>query len=172
VVGGGWATGAIGVADFYFAISPPLRWRNNFLASRAGLPSCFQGVVSLFSPCYLLLMKLSKCLIHLLICSCPLNRLPVFFWKISLFPGKNRDDDAAQMSRVSCLGFSCLFWVFGGRSPRTGFLGIVAKYKARHLIENFFCKLKQYRAIATRYDKAARNFLAGIHLAAAVVLLN
>src|SRR5439155_647960 len=26
-------------------------------------------------------------------------------------------------------------------------------YKARHLIENFFCKLKQYRAIATRYDK-------------------
>ena len=39
-------------------------------------------------------------------------------------------------------------------------------YKARHLIENFFCKLKQYRAIATRYDKTARNFLAAIHLAA------
>jgi len=45
-------------------------------------------------------------------------------------------------------------------------------YKARHLIENFFCKLKQYRAIATRYDKTARNFLAGIHLAAAVIWLN
>src|SRR5215470_11247547 len=30
-------------------------------------------------------------------------------------------------------------------------------YKARHLIENFFCKLKQFRAIATRYDKTARN---------------
>lgn len=28
-------------------------------------------------------------------------------------------------------------------------------YKARHLIENFFAKLKQYRAIATRYDKTA-----------------
>ena len=40
-------------------------------------------------------------------------------------------------------------------------------YKARHLIENFFAKLKQFRAIATRYDKTARNFLAGIHLAAA-----
>jgi transposase len=38
-------------------------------------------------------------------------------------------------------------------------------YKARHLIENFFCKLKQYRAIATRYDKTARTFLAAIHLA-------
>ena len=30
-------------------------------------------------------------------------------------------------------------------------------YKTRHLIENFFCKLKQFRAIATRYDKTARN---------------
>ena len=45
-------------------------------------------------------------------------------------------------------------------------------YKARHLIENFFCKLKQYRAIATRYDKTARNFLAAIQLAAAIIWLN
>ena len=45
-------------------------------------------------------------------------------------------------------------------------------YKARHLIENFICKLKHFRAIATRYDKTARNFLAGIHLAAAAILLN
>ena len=45
-------------------------------------------------------------------------------------------------------------------------------YKERHLIENFFCKLKQFRAIATRYDKTARNFLAAIHLAAAISWLN
>lgn len=45
-------------------------------------------------------------------------------------------------------------------------------YKARHLIENFFAKLKQFRAIATRYDKTARNFLAAIHLAAAAIWLN
>ena len=45
-------------------------------------------------------------------------------------------------------------------------------YKARHLIENFFAKLKQYRAIATRYDKRAVHFLGAIHLAAAVVWLN
>ena len=45
-------------------------------------------------------------------------------------------------------------------------------YKARHLIENFFAKLKQFRAIATRYDKTARNFLAAIHLAAATIWLN
>jgi len=45
-------------------------------------------------------------------------------------------------------------------------------YKERHLVENFFCKLKQFRAIATRYDKTARNFLAAIHLAAAIIWLN
>lgn len=44
-------------------------------------------------------------------------------------------------------------------------------YQARHLIENFFAKLKQYRAIATRYDKTAQNFLGGIHLAATVIWL-
>ena len=45
-------------------------------------------------------------------------------------------------------------------------------YKARHLIENFFAKLKQFRAIATRYDKTARNFLGAVHLAAAAIWLN
>ena len=45
-------------------------------------------------------------------------------------------------------------------------------YRARHLIENFFAKLKQYRAIATRYDKRAVHFLGAIHLAAAVIWLN
>lgn len=44
-------------------------------------------------------------------------------------------------------------------------------YKARHLIENFFAKLKQYRAIATRYDKTSTNFLGAIHLASIVVWL-
>jgi transposase len=45
-------------------------------------------------------------------------------------------------------------------------------YKARHLIENFIAKLKQFRAIATRYDKRAAAFLGAIHLAATVILLN
>ena len=45
-------------------------------------------------------------------------------------------------------------------------------YMARHLIENFFAKIKQSRAIATRYDKTARNFLAAVHRTAAVIWLN
>ena len=45
-------------------------------------------------------------------------------------------------------------------------------YKARHLIETFFAKLKQSRAIATRYDKTARNFLAAVHLTASTIWPN
>jgi hypothetical protein len=44
-------------------------------------------------------------------------------------------------------------------------------YKARHLIENFFCKLKQYRH-RHPLDKTARNFFAAINLAAADLPLN
>jgi transposase len=45
-------------------------------------------------------------------------------------------------------------------------------YKERNLIERFFNKIKQFRGIATRYDKRARNFLAAVQLAAATILLN
>ncbi len=42
-------------------------------------------------------------------------------------------------------------------------------YKGRNVIERCFCRLKDFRCIATRYDKLARNFLAAIHFAALVV---
>ena len=45
-------------------------------------------------------------------------------------------------------------------------------YKLRHLIENFFQKLKQFRAIATRYGKRASAFLGGLYLAASIIWLN
>ncbi len=45
-------------------------------------------------------------------------------------------------------------------------------YKGRHRIENFFAPLKQYRAIATRYDKRARTFLAAVYMAASMIWLN
>jgi transposase len=38
-------------------------------------------------------------------------------------------------------------------------------YRRRNLIERFFCKLKHFRRIATRFDKLARNFLAAVTLA-------
>ena len=47
-----------------------------------------------------------------------------------------------------------------------------ALYRERNLVERFFNKIKHYRAIATRYDKTARNFLAAVQLVAAIILLN
>jgi transposase len=44
-------------------------------------------------------------------------------------------------------------------------------YKARHLIENFLGRLKQYHAIATRHGKTVTNFLGTLHLAAAMAWL-
>ncbi len=42
------------------------------------------------------------------------------------------------------------------------------RYKDRWRIEAMFCRLKDFRRVATRYDKLARNFLSAVHLAAAV----
>jgi transposase len=53
---------------------------------------------------------------------------------------------------------------------RTKPLGVDREmYKWRHLIENFFCKLKEFKRIALRSDKTDQSFAAIIHLAAAVI---
>jgi putative transposase len=41
-------------------------------------------------------------------------------------------------------------------------------YKRRNLIERLFCRLKDWRRIATRYDKLARNFFSAVALAAVI----
>ena len=46
-----------------------------------------------------------------------------------------------------------------------------ALYRERNLVERFFNIIKQFRAIATRYEKTARNFLAGVHLVCAMAWL-
>jgi transposase len=45
------------------------------------------------------------------------------------------------------------------------------RYKDRNLAERFWHKVKQFRRVATRYDKTARNFLAFVHVASIMVLL-
>ena len=45
------------------------------------------------------------------------------------------------------------------------------RYKARHLVECFFNRLKQFRRIATRYDKLSGRFNTFLHLACAYVWL-
>jgi transposase len=43
-----------------------------------------------------------------------------------------------------------------------------ARYKLRNVIERTFCRIKDFRGIATRYDKTARNFLAAVCLVSAI----
>ena len=44
----------------------------------------------------------------------------------------------------------------------------VAAYRERNVIERMFCRLKDFRWIATRYDKLAQNFFSAICLAALI----
>ena len=45
------------------------------------------------------------------------------------------------------------------------------EYKERHLVESFWQKIKQFRRVATRYDKLAKSFLGFIYIASIIVLL-
>lgn len=42
-------------------------------------------------------------------------------------------------------------------------------YKGRNVIERMFCRLKDFRRIATRYDKRADIFLSAVHITAAIL---
>jgi transposase len=64
---------------------------------------------------------------------------------------------------------SAIVPVIPGRSNRKRVIRYdKRRYKERHLIENAFCRLKDFRRIATRYDKLARNFLSAVALATLV----
>ena len=56
----------------------------------------------------------------------------------------------------------------GRRSRKRAIRYDKQRYRDRHLIENAFCRLKDFRRVATRYDKLAANFLSGVALATAV----
>jgi transposase len=42
-------------------------------------------------------------------------------------------------------------------------------YRRRNVIERLFCKLKNWRRVATRYDRLAQNYLAALALAAIII---
>jgi len=58
------------------------------------------------------------------------------------------------------------------RSRRQSIPHDVGAYKRRNLVERFFCRLKGFRGIATRYDKLAVSFRAAVLLAAALASPN
>ena len=58
------------------------------------------------------------------------------------------------------------------KADRAGFIACdFAMYRWRHLVENFFCRLKAFRRIATRYEKTDTSFAAMIHLVGASLAL-
>ena len=88
----------------------------------------------------------------------------------TLLADKAFDADERVIEPLKAAGKTCVIPPKSNRKTPRPFDKEI--YKARHLIENFYCRLKQFRAIATRYDKRAINFLAGIYLASIIIWLN
>ena len=88
----------------------------------------------------------------------------------TLIADKAFDADARVLEPLAAAGKTALIPPRANRSSTRDYDREL--YAARHLIENFFARIKQFRAIATRYEKTARNFLAAVHLVASVVWLN
>jgi transposase len=44
-------------------------------------------------------------------------------------------------------------------------------YQWRHLVENYFAKIKEFRGIATRYDKTDTSYAANLNLVATIIAL-
>jgi transposase len=88
----------------------------------------------------------------------------------SLLADKAYDADERVLKALAAKGIEAVIPPKSNRKQQRDFDKDL--YKARHLVENFFLKLKQFRAIATRYDKTARNFLGAVFLAGAYVWLN
>ena len=57
------------------------------------------------------------------------------------------------------------------RKQRRGRPHNAAFYRQRNVVERFFCRLKHFRAVATRYDKRATTYLATVLLASIVLCL-
>ena len=87
----------------------------------------------------------------------------------ALLADKGYDSDAL-VARLEARGITPVIPPKANRkSPReTDF----ALYCERNLVERFFGKLKQYRAIATRFDKLANTFMAGVLLVCVLIWLN
>jgi transposase len=80
------------------------------------------------------------------------------------FIGDKGYDSSAVAAAIEAKGMTVVIPTPADRSRRRKIDSHV--YKERHLVENFFCRLKHYRRAATRFDKTARNFLAFVLLAA------
>lgn len=89
--------------------------------------------------------------------------------KIASVTADKAYDSAAIVKHIEALGAEAVIPPLSNRkNPRPVDW---AQYKNRNLVERFFARLKQFRRVATRYDKLAARFLSFVHLAAAFIWL-
>jgi transposase len=98
---------------------------------------------------------------------CPVARSLISSGKIAKRLLGDKAYDSAELRRwLRERGTKC---VIPNRSNRKQPFSFSKKaYRERHRVENAFCRLKDFRRIATRYDRLARNFLASIYLVATI----
>jgi len=82
--------------------------------------------------------------------------------------------DAAYLARsnrrlLRSRGIGCV--IPGARNQRRRGPFDKAAYRQRHQVERFFARIKQFRRMATRYEKLANHYLAIVTLAATVIWL-
>jgi transposase len=78
-------------------------------------------------------------------------------------------DSAALVDRIEAAGAEAVIPPRANRKVPRPY--DADRYKDRNLVERFWAKAKQYRRVATRYEKTARNFLAFVHVASIMILL-
>ena len=79
----------------------------------------------------------------------------------------DKDYYADRLRRLAC-DAGALPVILGRRNRKRTIRYDKQRYAGRHLIENAFCRLKDFHRVATRYDKFAANFLSGVALATAL----
>lgn len=73
-------------------------------------------------------------------------------------------DSSDLRDRILAIGVTPIIPIRSTTKPRANQFMDRVLYKTRYKIENFFAHLKQYRGIATRYDRLARNFAGAIYI--------
>jgi len=99
---------------------------------------------------------------------CPVAQALISMGRVAKLLLGDKAYDSAELRRwLRGRGTKC---VIPNRSNRKQPFSFSKKlYRQRHRVENAFCRLKDFRRIATRYDRLSRNFLAAVYLVATVV---
>lgn len=89
--------------------------------------------------------------------------------EVEVVIGDKGYDSKALVAAVEAMGAEAVIPTQKGRKEQR--LIDAERYKDRNLVERFWSQAKQFRRVATRYEKTARNYLAFVHLASIMVLL-